>query len=466
LEGGVPKGRVLLITGSTGTGKTVFANEFLYRGITVYNENGVFVTFEEHPSDIIKNVRNFGWDFDTLISQKKLVFVDLSPEKTQTRENGVYDLSALVERIKYAITKVNAKRIALDSLSLLFLKFSNKDAIREVIYYICDELKSLGITSLITAEKESDNENALSRYGVEEYVADGSVELVLERGQQQFLRKIFIKKMRGVGYRSGLAEFDITSNGLEVFPKIEVSRDASKTDFKYREKFGIKGLDEALGGGIPQGHGVLISGNTGTGKSILNIHFVVQGIKEGKNVVYVALEEPVEQVKKTAREFGFDFDKYEKEGKLIFISHFLIDLSNDKLLNDIISAVDKNGAKRLVFDSVSSLQSSTLSEEDVRQFLILASRFFKSRGITNLMNFLSSTNFGAEKGQLLAMMETNMMRLSSVMDGIIVLLYVEREQLIKRLIFILKMRGSWHSNSIFHYEINNKGFNFGEKFAN
>jgi circadian clock protein KaiC len=124
LEGGVPKGRTLLITGSTGTGKTVFTNEFLYRGIIDHNENGVYVTFEEHPSDIIKNVRNFGWDFDILIREKKFVFVDVSPDNIPTKETGDYDLSVLIERIKHAIKKVNAKRVAIDALSMLFSKFS------------------------------------------------------------------------------------------------------------------------------------------------------------------------------------------------------------------------------------------------------------------------------------------------------------------------------------------------------
>lgn len=87
----------------------------------------MFVTFEEHPGDIIKNVRNFGWDFDALISQKKLVFVDISPDNTATIVTGEYDLTVLVERIKYAIRKVNAKRVVIDSLSMLFLKFSNKE---------------------------------------------------------------------------------------------------------------------------------------------------------------------------------------------------------------------------------------------------------------------------------------------------------------------------------------------------
>jgi len=380
LEGGVPKGRTLLITGSTGTGKTVFTNEFLYRGITDYNENGVFITFEEHPVDI-KNVRNFGWDFDMLINQKKLVFVDASPDSTTTMEIGDYDLTSLIERIKYAIRKVKAKRVAIDSLSMLFLKFSNKDSIRGVIYQICDELKTLEVTSVITAEKVGGSESVLSRYGVEEYVADGVVELALEPGQQQFLRKMFIKKIRGVGYRSGVAEFEITRRGLEIFPKIEIDIRVSKTDFKNREKLGIVGVDEAMGGGIPQGHMVLISGNTGTGKTLFGMHFIGQGIIDGKSAVYVTLDEPVEQVKKTAREFGFDFEKFEKEGKLFFVCPSLIDISNDKLLYEIVNAVNKIGAKRVVIDSISSLKSATMDEEKVRQFLIQASGFFKNTGI-------------------------------------------------------------------------------------
>jgi circadian clock protein KaiC len=464
LEGGVPKGRTLLIIGSTGTGKTVFTNEFLYRGIIDHNENGVYVTFEEHPNDIIKNVRNFGWDFDILIKKKKFIFVDASPDNIPTKESGDYDLSVLIDRIKFAIKKVNAKRVAIDAMSMLFSKFSNKEAIRDVIYHVCDELKSLGVTSVITAEKSGGEKNTLSRYGVEEFVVDGVVELVLETGQQQFLRKMFIKKIRGVGYRSGVAEYDITNKGLEIFPKIKVDRRVSKTDFKNREKFGISGVDEAMGGGIPQGHMVLISGNTGTGKTLFGMHFIVQGIRDGKTAVYLALEEPIEQVKKTAREFGFDFDKYEKEGKLVFISPSLIDMYNDRVLNEIERAVNKIGANRVVIDSISSLMSATMNEESVRQFLIQASGFFKNKGITCVMNYLFGVNFGAAKGQLMAALETNLMRLSPIVDGVLVLLYVERGQRVKKIMNILKMRGSWHSNNIFQYEVNKDGIRFGERY--
>ena len=116
LDGGVPKGRTMLVTGTAGTGKTVFLNEFLYRGITQLNENGVFVTFEETPKDIIKNVRSFGWKYISLIKKKKLAFVDAAPAEEMVLETGPqYDLSPLMKRIEYAIGKVKAKRVAVDS---------------------------------------------------------------------------------------------------------------------------------------------------------------------------------------------------------------------------------------------------------------------------------------------------------------------------------------------------------------
>ena len=134
------------------------------------------------------------------------------------------------------------------------------------------------------------------------------------------------------------------------------------------------------------------------------------------------------------------------------------------MLNDIVIAVNKIGAKRVVIDSISSLKSANTDEESVRQFLIQVSGFFKSQGIACVTNYLSGANFGAAQGQLLASLETSLMRLSSIVDGIIVLLYVERGQRVKRILNILKMRGSWHSNEIFQFEVRKDGIKFGERY--
>jgi circadian clock protein KaiC len=234
LDGGVPKGRVMLVTGTTGTGKTVLLNEFLYRGITQLNENGVYVTFEEAPKDIITNVRSFGWKYISLIKKKKLAFVDAAPAEEMVLETGPqYDLSPLVKRIEYAIGKVNAKRVVVDSMDALFSRFSNKDVVRTALYQISAKLKKSGVTALISAEKTEKEE--FSRYGVEEFVADGVIELGLVKGQQQFIRRMFVKKLRGMGFRSGIMEFEIEEDGLKVFPKIPMQKLLAKTNFQIRK---------------------------------------------------------------------------------------------------------------------------------------------------------------------------------------------------------------------------------------
>jgi len=452
LGGGLPRGRATLVSGSTGTGKTVFLSSFLYYGIKEQGENGVFVTFEETPADILLNVKGFGWEFEPLIQESRLTFVDASPTDEVVEAGVKYNLSPLLQRIGHAIKKVAAKRVVIDGLDGLFARFSNKEVVRATLYALAMDLKSIGVTALISAER-SEAGAGLSRYGAMDFVSDGVIELDLISGQQQFIRTMSIRKLRGCEYRSGVVEYSISHRGIEIYPKIDTESLVALTDFSVRRKFGITQLDRMLGGGVPQGHVVLLSGNTGTGKTTFGMQFIVEGNRTGEKAVFVALEESITQIKKTAVEHGWDFDKPEQEGKLSFVTTGLIDISPDRLLYQIVNAVDRIGATRLVVDSVSSLMSATMSEEQVRQFLIQLSAFLKRKGVTCVMNYLCSANFGAMKGQLLSNIMSNEMRLSSITDGLIMLLYVERGQSVRKLLNVLKLRGSVHSKEVFRYEI-------------
>ncbi|TFG05584.1 MAG: hypothetical protein EU536_01720 [Promethearchaeota archaeon] len=462
LEGGIPYGRPLLISGSTGTGKTVMLNEFLYRGITQFNQNGVFVTLEENPEDIIINVEGFGWDYRSLLEQNKLAFVNLVP-KDFVEISPKYNFSPIIERIKYAITKVDAKRVAIDNLGTIFHRFSNKSEIRYLMLQISNELKKLGVTSMISVEKD-DQTNLYPIAGVQEYVADGLIDLSVELGQQRLLRKLCVRKLRGVGYRSGIVGFDIKHNGIQVYPKIPLDPAYAKTDFKVRVAFGLESLDQALGGGIPQGHIMLIGGNTGTGKTILGLHFLVNGLQNNESTVLVALEEPTTQVYKTALNLGWDLSSYEQRKKLITINPNLIDIEPDLLLHQIMDTVRSIQAKRLVIDSISSLESGTMNVNQLREFLIQMVLFLKSLGVTTIFTYLTKKAFGADQGQLLAEIATSDVRLSSIVDGIILLRFVERNQQVRKLLTILKLRGSPHQKDLFMYEIDQDGFNLGGKF--
>lgn len=456
-DGGVPKGRPVLVRGAPGSGKTVLLNEFLYRGISQGGENGVFVTLEERPDDIARNIASFGWDYPGLIEDRKLAFVDVGPRDMPVTEiNDSYELTPLIARIESAVERVGAGRVSIDGLPAVFNRLDNKTAIRDMIFLLCERLKQRGVTTFISAETVGED-STLSRFGVEDFVADCVLELGQQKGQQCLTRSMFIRKMRGGSFRSGEVEFDVTGGGLRVYPKLPVGTIVAGTSFETRLSTGIERLDAFVGGGIPQGHVVLTTGNTGTGKSLMCRQFLQAGTRRGEPAVLVALEEPAEQIRKTALAHGWDAAADERRGLLTILSVGLIDLKADRLLYDVKRAVERTSAGRIAFDSVSSILSATMDKEKVRQFLIQLSGFLKSRGTTCMMSYLAAGNFGADMGQLLGRFSTNDMRLSSITDGVIVMRYVEKERCVRKLMHILKMRGCDHSRDILHYEIGKDG---------
>ena len=462
LEGGVPQGRATLVTGEAGAGKTVFMNEFLYRGIERFGEAGVLATFEERPDDIARNVAGFGWDYAALIRARRLAIVDATPPASAERElDDQYDLEPLLLRIRAAVRRVRAKRLVLDGMEGLYARLSNEGAVRDLLLRLSEEARALGLTTMVAAERLA---SGATRHSVEDFVVDGVVDLTAEPGQQKTLRRIVVRKMRGVGYRSGVVEFDIGPRGLEVFPKLPVDRSMARTRAEVRRAFGIPGFDEMIGGGLPEGYVALVSGNTGTGKSTFMQHFVAEGARRREPVVFVALEEPSGQVRSLAARHGWTFKAWENAGLLRLLDVPLIDIRPDEVMYRIARAVRELGARRLVIDSVSSLKSATMDSEKVRQFLIQLSEFAKSSGVTCAMTYLVPVAFGAEKGQLMSAMSSNDARLSSAVDCLILQRYVERNRTVRKLITVLKMRGVAHDTAIHSYDIGPRGVVIGEPF--
>src|SRR5688500_796341 len=201
-EGGLPEGRSTLVVGTAGSAKTVFAMQFLLEGVA-RGENGVFVTFEESPEDLRRNVLGFGWDLAALEASRQLCFVDASQRPGEERiEAGPYDFGALVARIESAIRKVNARRVSLDSIGAVFAQFQDSATVRRELYRISAALKQLDVTALITSER-NDEYGAISRHGMEEFVTDNVVLVrnVLEDEKRR--RTIEILKLRGTNHHKG-----------------------------------------------------------------------------------------------------------------------------------------------------------------------------------------------------------------------------------------------------------------------
>src|ERR1041385_7162374 len=213
--GGLPKGRPTLVCGSAGCGKTLFAMEFLVRGITEFNEPGVFVAFEEMEQDLAENVSSLGFNLRELEARKKLVIDHVRVERSEISETGEYDLEGLFIRIGYAIDSIKAKRVVLDTIESLFAGLNNQAILRTELRRLFGWLKEKGVTAVITGEK---GEGTLTRQGLEEYVSDCVILLDHRVINQVSTRRLRVVKYRGTTHGTNEYPFLIDEDGISVLP--------------------------------------------------------------------------------------------------------------------------------------------------------------------------------------------------------------------------------------------------------
>jgi KaiC/GvpD/RAD55 family RecA-like ATPase len=210
VNGGLIQSSLTLLTGTTGTGKTIAASQFIYSGLKDFDQSGVYITFEEPPENIRENSLNFGWDFEPYEKKEKMVFVRYDP----------FHVEDIYELIETNIKKINAQRVVIDSVSALGLYVKDIPEIRRMIFNIAYLLRKLGCTSLLISEVLPMQE-ALSRFGVEEFVTDGVIVLYYTRTGSQFARSLTVWKMRSSTHSTKIHPYRITDKGIVIYPKEE-----------------------------------------------------------------------------------------------------------------------------------------------------------------------------------------------------------------------------------------------------
>ncbi|HET9802570.1 MAG TPA: circadian clock protein KaiC, partial [Candidatus Acidoferrum sp.] len=308
--GGLPKGRPSLICGTAGCGKTLFAMEFPVRGATQFNEPGVFMAFEETAEELAKNVASLGFDLETLSRRKQLSVDYVHIERAEIQETGEYDLEGLFIRLGYAIDQIGAKRVVLDTIEALFAGLPNEMILRAELRRLFRWLKEKGVTAVITAER---GEGTLTRYGLEEYVADCVVLLDHRVHEQMSTRRMRVVKYRGSVHGTNEYPFLIGANGISVLPISSLS--LAHPVSNERIPSGIAKLDQMLGGkGFYRGSSVLISGGPGTGKSSLSSAIAAAACRRGKRALYFAFEESPSQIMRNMKSIGNDLQKFVEKG--------------------------------------------------------------------------------------------------------------------------------------------------------
>ena len=454
-EGGLPEGRTTLVSGTAGSGKTIFASQFLAEGIK-QGQNGVFVTFEESPKMQRKNMRGFGWDIQQWETEKKWSFVDASPlDRNIPLVSGEYDLNPLISRLKYAIDRVGAKRVSVDSLGTIFSYLPDKSQVRNVLFELAQTLREMEVTSVLTSERTVEY-GEISRYGIEEFVADNVVIMRNALIEQRRRRTIEILKFRGVPHQHGEFPFTILpERGIVVIP---FSTDVLKRKASsQRITSGNEDLDRMCGGGWFKGSIALVSGATGAGKTLMATEFIGGGIKNNEKCLLFAFEESREQLLRNALGWGIDYDQMEKEGKFKIICRYPETTGLESHFVNIKEEIENFKPARVAIDSISALERVATSK-GFREFLLTLNTLFKEKGITTLCTATTTNLIGSE-----SITESN---ISTNTDLIILLRYVEVYGEIKRGLAVLKMRGSSHNKDIREFKIDNKGLHLGQTFRN
>ena len=267
--GGLPRGRTSLVCGSAGCGKTLFAMEFLVRGVTEFGEPGACITFEETAEELAQNVRSLGFDLEKLVAEEKISIDYIRIERSEIDEAGEYDLEGLFLRLGLAIDSIGAKRVVLDTIETLFSGFSNQAVLRSELRRLFRWLKDKGVTAVITGER---GDGQLTRQGLEEYVSDCVVLLDHRVTEQTSTRRLRVVKYRGTTHGTNEYPFLIDEQGFSVLPITSMGLQHAASG--ERVSTGVPRLDSMLGGrGYYRGSSVLLSGTAGTGKSSLGGYF-------------------------------------------------------------------------------------------------------------------------------------------------------------------------------------------------
>ncbi len=448
LGDGIPRGSSLLIAGVAGTGKTVFLLEFLYRG-ALAGEKGIIFSFEETEERLRATARGLGWNLDREI-KKGMVEIVFIPQPNILVEKHLLMMQERVEAI-------NARRVAIDSVSVFLHKIADRQVSREKIFQLCSIVQNVqGVGFFATDIPYGSNQ--VSRFGVEETVVDGVILLTsIEEGLERE-RYVEVYKLRNTSHLKGRHNLMIGQGGISVFPRYvgDASSEESppSLDVTKRLHSGTPGFDELIGGGFLKRSMTLLSGSAGIGKSTFGMQFLLEGAKHREPGIYVSLEEGKEQILNSADALGLPLKKVVKQGlvEIVYLSRDRV--RGAQFLTVLADKIRERKALRLVLDGVSNIVGdSSVGNDELRQLLYKLAVQFKALGVTTIFTLESKSMFSTDA-------VTNR-EFSPIADNLVMFRYLATENKLEPTAIVVKTRGSEHDRHTYGLEISKGGMRIG-----
>jgi circadian clock protein KaiC len=442
IEGGIPRGSLVMLVGAAGSGKTVFASQYLFHGISSLNESGIYVSFAEDRATYLKNMKRMNMDFEKFEREGRFVFLDFA---TVTEKGTEEVLTSIMEEIG----ALKAKRLVIDSFSALAQAFERPIDSRVMLHTLLSKMvRQAGCTTLLVVEKAGEERLSL---GAEKFVADGVIALSLLPEGWDLGRKVQVVKMRGTNTNTAKLRYRIDEHGMRVYPQPEIR--VVEKSFTERVGTGIQGLDRILDGGLFKGSVAMIAGPSGSGKTTTALQFVHEAHKHNDRSLLVSFEEPVTQLIRQGEALGWDTSELIKGGALKIVSYYPELFKFEELLSEVRNLLDEYKPARFALDSLTPLER-VLSEDECTMFIKSLQSYLRVHGMTALFTVVGETT-ALEPGT----------GISTLMDTIISLRYVEVESSLRRSLVVFKARGTAHDKDIREFDITSKGIVVMEKFV-
>ena len=448
LGGGIPAGSVTVIAGEPGSGKTVFSLQTLFHHARQGKKCLYFTTLSEPPLKLMRYMQLFSF-FDARLIEDRVVFADLG---STLRSGGVEQtLTQMLQRVEGE----EPHFVAIDSFKAIHDLLSTAAQRRAFVYDLSVAMAAWGATTLLVGEYTPDDIGVAPEFAI----ADGIVRFATERHELTTARQLEIVKMRGANYVTGRHFFEMGGDGLTFYPRVRGPEMTGEppVDLADRVGTGVAGLDALLAGGLPRTSATMIEGGTGTGKTLVGLHFLLEAARRGEPGILFTLEETPAQIRAVANNFGWQLAPLEAQGRLLISYTSPVELLADRFLDLARRQIERMGARYAVIDSLTSMSLGVPSQRRFRELIYALTKHFRAVGVTPLMTM--------EVAELLGTAQLTGHGVSSTADNLILLRYVELDGHLERAVSVLKARGTGHVTELRRFQIDNRGAHVGERFT-